>query len=74
MTKLMTMALLTITVYGNQKITVEQGFTVHQMLCKPGEHHMVKNNTRFDKKTGKYVSTGRPIEKCVKVDEKKLKK
>lgn len=65
--------LFTLTAYGNHKITVEQGFTVELMLCQPGYHHMVYASARYDEKTGKYLSNGRPIEKCVKDDEKKFK-
>jgi len=66
-------ALFTLTVYGDKKIVVEQGFTVHQMICEPGKHHMVYGSARYDEKTGKYLSNGRPIEKCVKTDEMKPK-
>ena len=66
-------ALITLMAYGDKKIIVEQSFTVHQIICEPGKHHMVYVSARYDKKTGKYLSIGRPIEKCVKIDEKKPK-
>lgn len=65
-------ALFTLTAYGDKKIIVEQGFSIHQKLCEPGKHYMVYENAKYDKKTGKYLS-GRPIEKCEKVDKKKPK-